>query len=413
MTSSTLTLKLPKLSFGVVCLLMVICPILSLPYILSGCYNNDKRYYYLASLFIGICALLLFLPTADQYRHAIRFYALKGEPWSTYYFMSVANGQIDFTVNYLLYLVNAYNLPFGVVRSLLTAFCSFLFLLIYDFFCTKFNYTNKEKKYVFWLIFLVFPMSALCTGMRFAASICFILYVFCRWNIFDKKNLLDYLFLLLAIFTHTGSLIPLSVYVLSKFIRDKLPFLIYNIVLISALVISTSFYLVLEYLPLPEVLSDYVQKYTEGKFANSDYVAAGANLIGLTQIYLGLYGSLLSVVSIILFLYKYNKETKLVYLFIVLYLLTLHMFSLNGRIGIVITIYGTFMIIYNWRSQIKLLTIVLLCITIFLQLFTWRKIKYLNFEYFFTPVVFVLHGDYRQDWIEANVNEEGTIKDYW
>lgn len=414
----SLTLKkhkqLIKLSFGVVCLIFILCPIATLPWIINGCYNNKKKYYILASLFMGICALILFLPVGDQYRHAMNYYNLRGQPWIVYYLLSIANGQIDFIVNGILFIANYYDLPFGFVRAFLSTVCAYLFLLLYDDFCNcSIQTNNKYKELIFWVIFFIFPLSSICSGLRFSTSVCIVVYVFVKWNILKKKKITDGLFLLLAVLIHTGIIIAIIVYGVSCIVSMRINKKIFIFLLIVCFFISSSFYLILEYLPLPSLLSDYVQKYTDGKFANSEYITSGSNIIGLIQTYLGLYGNLLTVVIPILINFKYNSGTKYLYALLILYVLTTNMFSLNGRIGIIIIIYGGFALIRFWRKDIRKVLISLVCIAVVMQVFNWKKLKYPNYRYFVYPIVFIADADYGYKWMEENVNEEGTIKDYW
>lgn len=406
--------KIANYSFGVVCAIFIFCPLLSLPWIINGCYNNKKKYYLLASFFMGICGLILYLPINDQYRYATEFYNLKGQPWITYYILGAANGKIDFIVNGLMYLANSLNLPFGFIRAFLTSICSYLFLLLYDYSCNcQNNISNKQRKLFLWLIFLLFPITNICGGLRYPTGVCFAIYVFVKRDIFDKKIWTDYLLLILSILTHTGIIIAIALYFISFIMPTKLAKSNYVIILITCLVLSSSFYLIIQYLPLPSELAEYAQKYTEGKFANPEYLTSGLNIVGLIQIFLMFYGNITAVIIPILIRYKYIPHTKFLYLLLLFYALTLNMFSLNSRVGIFITIFGGFAIICFWKSKIKTVMACLLSVAIILQVIGWRKFNYLKYEYFLMPIVYLSGADHDEKWIEDNVNEEGTIKDYW
>lgn len=414
MYSATLKRKLlPEISFGVAVLLFVICPLLSLPYIIKGCLRNEKNYYFLASLFMGLCALILFLPIGDHYRHAVEFYRLKGESWSIYYLSSIMNGQVDFLVYGLFYITNSYNLPFGINRAILTSLCSFLFLSLYDQFCRQCNYSEKEKKWILLLVFMLFPMSSICSGMRYATGICFIVYVFTRWSILNKRNFGDYIILVCAVFTHTGCLIPIILYVISMFISNKISRFNYFVYILISFILSGSFYLLINILPLPDVLASHVDKYVSGEFSDSGYLTSTLNIIGKLFIYITAYGKFIIILYVIIKSFKFNSESKFIYILILSYVLTINIYSINGRIGFIILLYGGLNIIMLWKKYIKKVSILLSLVSIILFMFSWRYIKYYRLEYFVIPVIYSFNADYDEKWIEVHVNEEGTIKDYW
>lgn len=404
-----------KISFGVVFVIFLICPIASLPWIIKGCYSHKKKYYLLASLFLGICALILNLPIADQYRHAITFYKLKGQPFITYYMLSVAIGKIDFIVHLLMYVVNELGLPFGTIRAFLVSVCSYLFLILYDEFCKEYKQIKyTDKKLYFWYIFLLLPIASICSGLRFATSVCLVVYVFTRWDILHKSNLFDYLIIIISIFVHTGIFIAIMLYLLKFLVPNNLnnKNLFLLIVFISLLFASSAF-IILQYLPLPYPLNEYVEKFTDGEFANSDYVTNGLNIIGFFQVYLSLYGNLFIIILPLLLKYHFNKNTKYGYLLIILYSLTINMFSLNGRIGMILIIYGGFMILKYWKKYVRKVAICIFVVICILQVINWRKLKYYHYSYFALPIPCLLHADYDEDWINKYVNEKGTLKDWW
>lgn len=52
-----------------------------MPMVINGCYRRKRNAYVLFALFMGLCSMLLFLPTADAYRHAELFYEMETWNW--------------------------------------------------------------------------------------------------------------------------------------------------------------------------------------------------------------------------------------------------------------------------------------------------------------------------------------------
>ena len=74
------------------------CPVLAMPMVINGCYRQKKNMYLLFSLFMGLCAMLLYPPVADLYRHWVNFQDIKLFEWNDFLFFLGVNIKVDFPI---------------------------------------------------------------------------------------------------------------------------------------------------------------------------------------------------------------------------------------------------------------------------------------------------------------------------
>lgn len=402
----------PKYSFGVICLIFIVSPALSLPWLIKGCLERNKKFYILISIFVGLAGMLLFPPIGDQYRHAMYTMALKDKPWEEYITSNILTGKIDFILPLLEYFINNLNLPFGYIRAFLCFVCALLFLYIYDQVCHIKNLnSSKDCAPILILTFLVFPMNAICTGMRMGVSICLMVYVFSRWIFFKKHSIWDFIIIILAIFTHMGSLMYLFFYLASKLIIKKTDKLVFVQLLLVSIALSSIVYMVLNFVSLPSPLNEYFKEYTTGKFADNSYITNSLNIVGLIHLFLNLYSKIILIGYYLLNRYNMNRYTRFAYILFIIYCLTIGMFSLNNRIGIFFIIFSSFTICVryiNYKKFIKLMAYIF----IISSLFSWRFFVNVRYKSLFLPFLMAINNDYDEQWIEKNVSDDGGFKIY-
>lgn len=404
--------RFPHISYGLVWLIFFISPILSLPWIIRGCYLNKRPYYIIASLFAGLCGMLLFPPIGDQYQHALTFYSLQGYDWNDYMVKTLLQGRIEVVLNSVMFLFNKIGLPFGYIRLLFSSIICYLFLLLYDSY-SNIEKSQKAKKLIFLTLFLLYPIAGLCSGMRYVFAICLVSYVFGKWQLFHKHSWIDLILIIIAFFTHIGCSIPISIYILSNCLPNRINRGIYILILIISFILSNSAFKILDYIPLSSELNDYVSEYATGKYTSSEYVSQGLNFLGQFKMYVSVYGSILVIIYIVLYRYIYNHSTKYLYVLIIGCALTSSMFSVNGRIISVAVLWGGLTILRYYTHYRKVLCLSLLSIFLFINILNWRQTLSTKYIYLFSPYIVAMNSDYDLNWIQTNVNEDGILRAYW
>lgn len=256
---------------------------------------------------------------------------------------------------------------------------------------------------------MVFPMAAICSGIRFGFACCLFCFVMAKWYVLDyKKTLGDYLILIVSVCFHTSMLMFIATWLIGyllvpNHISKKLLYLIFG----GALLIAPLFYLITEYLPLSSELHNTVLRYTEGENSTADYAIAGANVFGMLKFYLGSYCLQIPIVIMIIYKLPFNYNTKLIYLLLILWCLTFQMFAINGRVMSCVVILGSFYLI----KRIKLKSIFIsymICIFFFSTLLNWRVTLNSKWYDLFLPIPVTIHDDYSYNWIMEHNDDNGA-----
>lgn len=398
-------------SNGVIFLFFLISPIISMIWVIKGCVNRRWGFYFIIALFVGLAGLLIFPPIGDQYRHALEYYSLKGHPLSDYFIQNFVTGKIDFALPLLKYCFGSFDLPFGFIRAMLVMISALLFLDLYDRF--KYNGVN-DGKYVLLLIFLIFPMNAICSGMRYGFGTCLLAYVFCNRIYLNRKRLIDPILIILSVCFHTGCIILIMIYLLSRLIVLNLSKHTFIVISIITLIVSGTISSLLLYVPLPYPLNEYVSEYLQGKYTDSGYITENLNFIGITKTYFMLYAPILTIIYYNLKSYHSDRKSSFYNLLVLSWFATTPLFSINGRILIMTIIMGGFnLIIYAKKKDLKRAVQILSLILVLLILSNWRMVSSIRLTELFLPFPIGLHSDYDETWILNNVNDDGIFRPYW
>ena len=89
------------------------CPVLAMPMVINGCYRQKKNMYLLFSLFMGLCAMLLYPPVADLYRHWVNFQDIKLFEWNDFLFFLGVNIKVDFLLPLLEFIFIKYGISYA------------------------------------------------------------------------------------------------------------------------------------------------------------------------------------------------------------------------------------------------------------------------------------------------------------
>lgn len=387
------------------CAIFIICPILSLPLLFAECYNNKRYAYWLFALFMGVCSLLLVPPYDDLFRN-FKIYTdrIEGVSWPDFILYLSYNVKFDFFVYLLEWIYQSLGMSFGWVRLTLVFVSYLLFFYLYDSFCKE-QYTSiKDRRRCFWMILLIMPFLSISTGLRYGMAACLFSYVFCMWFIFKKYYWWHYLLLIMGVFTHFSMLMLVLVLLISSFMPNNMPKAFWWIVFFALVTCSSKCAPLLEYLAISDSWSDYLLKYTEGRYSDGSYLE-GHNIFFWIP-YVARYLVVLMFFCAICRNVPYNKETKIMYVIFFLFAITVQYHALNKRIDYFFTLLGGLYIL-KYVGVRKLFFNVLMLYTIFTILISWRGYTITRWYYLFAPIPIAISMDYDQKWVNENINYRG------
>lgn len=406
-----MSLKVEKynITIGIIkiitCVIFIICPVFSLPLLLVECYNNKRYAYWLFALFMGICSLILVPPYDDLYRN-FKVYTdwIEGSSWSDFILYISLNIKMDFLIYLMEWVYQSLGLSFGLVRLTLIFVSYLLYFYLYDSFCENQYFTLNDRRYCFWMILLIIPFLSISTGLRYGIAACLFSYVFCMWFIFKKYYWWHYFLLIIGICSHFSMLMFVMLLFMSFLMPNKMSKLFFLSVFSVLVVCSNLFSVLLEYLPIPATLNDYLLSYTEGRYSDSNYL--NGNNIFFWIPYIARY---LIVFMFFYMIYKrvpYNKETKIMYMIFLLFAFTISFHELNARVDYFFTLLGGLYIL-KYVNINRLFLRLFIFYTVFTIFISWRGYTITKWYYLFTPIPIVISMDYDQKWVDENINYEG------
>lgn len=386
----------------------ILCPLLSLPWVIKKSYHGEKWSQLLLSIFIGLVCILAWPPQGDLYRHYVDYFQIKDKSLEyvfTYYF----NGDYMFRISQLL--AGKLDLGFELVR-LITITLSYYML---------FNIYNKLKNHgiyqkfsvsFFIVVILSVPFIYVLRGIRYGFSMMIISYYILKRFVVGSKNWRDFILLLLALFTHFGSLWIILFCLSSPIVPNRVPKWIVMGVIICACIISTFAADLVQMIPVGIVGQRAIEMYTIGGAAKNHLV--GLNFFGLlTEKSVELIIILYIFIAIIYI--PYNKETKILFCSIIFWFFTFSLFEINRRVGIPIYIVGGIMAFkYIALSSCvrKLILTVLITTSLLVGISYWRMYLISNIAYIIAPLPVSIAQRYSYEWIKENVDSMGPLKIY-
>jgi len=151
---------------------LLLCPLLALPYIVWGIYQQRRGAMLLFSLLLGIFAYISF-PSEDLYRHYFIYTFLAVRPISTI-------GWIDITLNgmipYVYWIMSHTGITFGWIRFTELTLGFYLFSRVFSFLMDQQGYSKKERFMRFILFFLFFDFLYTTMGVKFGFALCLYIY---------------------------------------------------------------------------------------------------------------------------------------------------------------------------------------------------------------------------------------------
>lgn len=393
-------------TFPVLCVLLL-CPLLALPFILSGMYRQKKGAYFLFSLFLGLLSWLQ-IPSGDLFRHTLQYYEEFGKPIE--HIFDFSTGFHDFIATLAKWILVNNDLSFQYFRLFSMTESFYVLSLIYLWMIknSPISYTRSQAFIRFIFLFLFFEFVQTTSGTRY----CFAVYnyIYGLHLLFDlRKRFLALVFFAFAVCIHDTLLflIPLSfiIYTGCKSRKRGLTILIVCSILALAVISSLTFLM--------------------GRRAEF-YFEDGNSLGGNTFQEVTIYGFILFTLSrafLIPFGYisfKYfNPKAPWVRMMMV-WTILMCVFISNGvmifRIAVFMSAIIPYLVIsierYTVfrRNMFKLLMFCAIMNTIFNTVNYRTYIANSRFEYIATPVPIILGYIYERHWILENIDNNTILK---
>ena len=195
--------------------LLMLCPLLSIPYIIYGIWHRRQGAYFLFSLFLGLMAYLS-VPSEDLYRHYYLFSYFAVRPVSSVSWIDISlNGVLP----YLYWVMAHTGTPYGLIRLMELTLGFWLLCRVFDW---MMNHSNQERSKGevfarFAILFLFFDFMYTTMGVKFGFALC--TYIYSLHLILNKgRKLPGLLWLVLTCCWHSSFIFTgLFVYAIYRF----------------------------------------------------------------------------------------------------------------------------------------------------------------------------------------------------
>ncbi|WP_370640073.1 EpsG family protein [Buttiauxella sp. S04-F03] len=179
-------------------------------------------------------------------------------------FYTLIEYKFDFILYTTEYVTKTLGLHFGIVPGAYSFISYYIILSIYRFYTLKSQKMTSSTYFLLSLLVLsTVPLFTIILGLRFGFGIFIALYA--SFLIFEKRNKIGYLFLILAMICHFAFLLLAIAFILSKLVRvSKSLFIVLIIVAISTSYLISN---LINIMPVPELLKGRLLAYLTGYWA--------------------------------------------------------------------------------------------------------------------------------------------------
>lgn len=195
--------------------LLLLCPVLSVPFIIYGIYYRKKGSFAALSLLLGVFAFIS-APSGDLYRHYCQYNYFSIRPLSAITWTDISlNGILP----YLYWSMSHLNISFSYLRffELSTGFYLLCCIFNYMIDSSEGKYSNNDIFIRFVILFLFFDFLYTTMGVKFGFALC--TYLYSMHMIINRKNrIVGCIFFIFTCIWHssfifTGSLVY-AIYIL-------------------------------------------------------------------------------------------------------------------------------------------------------------------------------------------------------
>lgn len=391
--------SLPKFTNSGLIGLFLIAPCLASPYLVIGSLRKNKCAQIMLSIFMGLLSICFVPPRADLYRIYLAFFNMEGISLNDV----INNFRFDFILPISQYLALNLGFDFEIIRVITMSFPSYLFLKLYNKLSLVYFVNNKL---LFLICLLSIPFMEISLGIRHGLAISIISYILLKkYLVGESLSFVDYLLLVIAPCIHFGTIWYSALLFVSPMIPNKLPKIV--ILLILAICFLAAVYIddILSVLVFDEASSQVVSHYSTHGSYGERYVFH--NFIGSIPEYFAIALTYFFIIVTVLSL-PYNKQSKLLYCIIMIWLLTHTLYSINERISNVILV--SFPLFYAlMKNKLTLVLKLLLLGAALTAIINWRAYTVSNSLYIFYPLPFIITLGYNQQWLKDYVDQFGTL----
>lgn len=390
---------IPKFSDSGLIGLFLVAPILSLPFILINSYKRNNYSQIMLSVFIGLISICFVPPRADLYRIYQAFNDMNDANLESI----INNLRFDFILPFSQYIALKIGMDFEIIRVISITFPYYLFLRLYNKLSATYSVNNKL---LFFICILSVPFMEISLGIRHGMAISIISYVFLKKYLAkDSLRWYDYTLLVLAPCIHFGTFWFSTIVLISPLLPNSLPKIVIILLLISCYLIAIYIDDILSIFIFNEASSQIVSHYsTDGAYGSRFIVH---NFIGSIPEYYSIFLTYFLIIATILSL-PYNRQTKVLYCIIIIWLLTHSLYSLNSRISNVILV--SFPLFYAIITHRALLVFRLLLLgALFTIIINWRAYTVSNSLHILYPLPVIIMFGYDNQWLKENVDQFGTL----
>lgn len=382
--------------------LLFISPLLSFPFIVWCIYKRYKGGYALFAIFMGLLAYLL-PPCGDLYRHT-RDYFNMGNMSSKMFTDTLKD---DFLVQYIAYNLSKNGIPYQYARLLYTTIEVGILGYLFSNYVTN-TESYKKNLLLFITLFGGYNFIVAVLGVRYGLGTSLFLlgyyYLYSRHNIllatsvFGVAAMVHFFFLPLSTLTVILYFSPIRI--------NNRSFLLYaSIAIVFGMFLSSLF--ILKYW-------NAQAGYLEGKWG-TEYLST-VSFKGQVFYYIKRIWVLPSFLFFILHQNGDNREKRIIYAFSLLFLATLGLATISGRIMDVLAFLIVLYFLRNYKEcSVKLSRYVLLgsLLYLFSNIYTNRNILFNSHNSHLTeiwkPLPLVLENQYTKAWIFSHVNKDGSL----
>lgn len=383
--------------------MLVISPLLSLPFILWDIYKQHRAGLVLFILFLGVMASLT-APVSDLFRHTRDYFYM--EYYSFDAFCRTLKG--DFLTQSFAYFLQSYHIKYPIARIVYTIIGYSISFWIFDD-LVRDRYSNREYFLLFVFYFCTLGFFSFVIDVRFGLAAKF--FILELYLLYEKQRKICALVpLIIAPCIHFSFVsLGLLVYILYFF-----RFEISNQTFIVTSLLLFAFGLILSIFLVKNFFTSQ-SDYLEGKWG-TDYQAS-ASIKGMIAYYIGRVWC----IPLLIFFMKEkvfgDKWNKPIYMFSFLFCMTSQLATISGRL--LGTLTGMLVIFYlknNVLCTHKLeKAIFYSAIFVFsCSLFSFRTLiinpEISAYKEGWKPLPIVLQHDFNKQWVYSHIKSDGEIK---
>ena len=393
----------------VVIAIFLVYPILSLPLILSEIYNRKKYAFVLLSIFMGYMAIL-WAPTGDLYRHNISYLEYKDMPTFELTIM-----QFDFVLHILSWSFARLGIHFEIIRFL---FVTISYLCInYIFFDFVKRHPILERNFLLTYSVLFFSVNFfnITFGLRFGFG-CVILTTG-YYLIFYKNDKGGWLLSILSIFIHYSLLFIVFTMIVGRLRKSSGKKIAYVGLIFFLIPSTTLLEAIINFLPIGDVPKKILLLYTSGYWSgefleNRSLLYRIATFLWNVATYYCIY---------VFYIQKRSSNpTSILPLFLFVWGISSCSVELFSRITNFLVIPLCLWMLTMWGNGyfkiqrirfLRLLLIIAFISNIYSLRFVIFESKYTKLMYYTSYNI--LMENYDSNWINKNINPNGSLSKYY